>query len=95
MRTKGTTLRSGKLKNTPHCPACKTGLDGWTEVEPGESPRVDDVTVCVYCSSVLQYTEGFGLKLAPAEVIAEVTLPLSRAQNALRKMKADGGAKKS
>ena len=61
----------------------------------GGPPRVGDVTVCIYCSAVLQYAKGFELKLAPAEVIAEVTLPLSQIQNALRKMRASDEAKKS
>ena len=83
---------SGRLKKAPKCPRCRTGLDGWTGMKPGTAPRPGDVTVCALCSTVLQFTKGLGLKRAPAEVIAEVTFELSRAQRIVKK--AREGAKK-
>ena len=87
-------ISSGKLNTAPKCPRCRAVLDGWTEMEPGEGPRPGDVTVCVYCSTVLQYTKNFGLKRASAETIAKFTLELSRAQRVLKEKRENTNTRK-
>lgn len=53
-------------------------------MEDGTKPSPGDVVVCVYCSAVFQFTDDMGLAYADADVIAEMTLELSRAQRILR-----------
>ncbi len=70
------------------CPSCGKRLDRSTGVsEEGEylkeevEPRPGDITVCVYCSEVLTFTEDMQLRQAtPDEVLELGLLALSRAQ---------------
>lgn len=79
-------IKSGKFKKQPFYPRCKKTLDGWTGVTPETMPRIGDVFVCVYCSTVLVLKKGFKLKRAPAEIIAQITLDLSRAQGVVKEI---------
>lgn len=81
------TIITGKLDQTPCCPQCQTELAGYTGVD-GVAPKADDLTICMYCQSVLQFNADFSLRFASAEAIAEVTLQLSRMQNIARKVNA-------
>lgn len=63
--------REGRVRNKPHCPKCKNILDGWHSMEDSEGPQTGDITVCLYCSAVLQYTDTLTLAYAQAENIAE------------------------
>ena len=48
----------------PHpCPACHESLEVATEVSPGPPPEPGNLTVCLYCSSLLVFTET-GLRAA-------------------------------
>jgi hypothetical protein len=42
------------------CPVCEMGAN--CSIGPG-IPRPGDRTVCLYCSSVLEFTDGMDLKL--------------------------------
>lgn len=79
-------MNSGILENEPHCPHCKTKLDGYTSLDEGSRPTSGDVTVCVSCSSVLQFTDGMGLKLADADIIAQVDFPMLQKAQQVAKM---------
>ena len=68
------------------CPKCDKILDGWTQTEPDTHPEPGDVTICVYCSAVLQYTDDMLLRFADADAVAEVMLQLSQAQNAIKEL---------
>ena len=47
------------------CPKCKSALDAATNVEsPKLQPKAGDVTVCLYCSSILIYKTDFLLRKA-------------------------------
>lgn len=75
-------LESSKL----FCPKCKTKLDGFTSVsEDSVVPESGDVTICFYCSSVLEYINEdneLGLKEASYETMMEAgLLDISRAHN--------------
>lgn len=63
----------------PHCPQCNAKLDGFTGVN-GVPPGVDDISICGYCQSVLQFNNDLSFRFADADAIAEVTLELSRMQ---------------
>jgi hypothetical protein len=67
-----------------NCPSCKKILDAATPMEEGATPSPGDVSVCCYCHAVLQYSDDMRLIHADADVIAEVTLELSRAQRFAR-----------
>ena len=63
-------VRSGKLPNEPHCPACGRQLDGFTTItDPMSRPKPGDKTRCIYCKSTLAFTgdaftKEVGLRLA-------------------------------
>ena len=58
----------GQLKNTEaRCPSCDKKVDGYKSVDHEEQPKPGDVTICVYCRSVLSFTEDMGLAMASAE----------------------------
>lgn len=80
-------INQGQLKNKPHCPQCLKLLDGFTAVasEKEARPSPGDVTVCVYCRAVLQFTGDLGLEMAEAGVIEQFTLELSIIQRTLNK----------
>lgn len=72
-------MKTGRLKTKTHCPRCNKTLDGWSH-EGNAKPKKGDVTVCVYCSAVLQFTKKLRLKHASAKAIAEIDfLELQRA----------------
>jgi hypothetical protein len=79
--------QSGQLKNTPTCPRCEKKLDGWTAIEDDQIPGPDDVTVCVYCSAVLQFDENMQLQFATAEAVEEVMLQLSQVQGIVKEFR--------
>jgi hypothetical protein len=55
-------LESFPLGAAPTCPCCLKVLDGATG-PAGERPKAGDLTVCAYCTAVLAYTEGLGLRI--------------------------------
>lgn len=59
----------------PHCPKCHKTLGGWSSVDSQNRPRPKDVTVCVYCSSVLEFDKKMHLSLASAEAIGACDFP--------------------
>ena len=69
------------------CPACNKALDAVTPMEEGITPSPGDLSICGYCSTVLQYADDMTFVLADADVIAEVTLEISRAQRFARDFK--------
>ena len=64
-------MLNGRLKTHPHCPSCDKTLNGWSD-QLKETPRPGDLTVCVYCSEILEFTAEMGLQSASAETIADV-----------------------
>ena len=81
----------GFLENVPRCPRCGKTLDGWSigSDDSKTKPQAGDLTVCIYCSAVLQFTEVMELIMAPAEAILEVTFELSKMQNVVKKIRKD------
>ena len=72
------------------CPKCGKILDAATGM--GDySPKPGDVTVCIGCEGVLQYTEDFHLQPIPDQVWAEMDVDekadIQHAIEAARKMK--------
>jgi transcription elongation factor Elf1 len=60
-----------QLPYTPTCPSCNKELDGYESASPDRRvPQSGDITVCVYCSAVSQYTDAQTLR--PVDV---ATLP--------------------
>ena len=70
-----------------YCPTCKTRLDACMGVDHKEKPQPQpgDVTICVHCKEVLQFTNTLNVELATAEAIEECgLLQLSRGQRIAR-----------
>jgi hypothetical protein len=41
----------------PRCPKCQRVIDAATSIEGEYEPRVGDVSVCAYCSALLEFVE--------------------------------------
>jgi hypothetical protein len=85
-------MRTGKLNSAPNCPSCEKLLDGFTHLAVDSAPNPGDVTVCCYCSAVLQFTDDLNLTHADADNLAEVDFvelqQVHRAINFLKNRKA-------
>ena len=51
---------------------CAAKLDAATNVSGAGRPGPGDVTVCIYCRSILEFTEGMGLRLLPQEELDQL-----------------------
>ena len=58
----------------PTCPHCRKMLDGFTAIEHDNLP-VQVMYLCVYCSTVLEFTDNLSLDFVSAESLAEIDLP--------------------
>lgn len=67
-------MESTMLKTNPLCPKCKSDLSGASNVSPGRvAPRDGDITVCIYCSTVLKFVEALSeLKCVSDEEINQI-----------------------
>ena len=64
-----------KIDPSAHCPNCQELTDEATGVGHEYEPRAGDVTICLYCCSVLHFVSGeFGLRLekCPAATLLEL-----------------------
>jgi len=50
---------STKLENKPTCPQCKATLDGASHAD--STPEPGDLTICVYCTALLQFSDSMTL----------------------------------
>ncbi len=62
----------GRLANTPLCPKCRRELDAFSVFEAGSRPEPGDLTVCLYCSALLEFDSSMALITATAESIAGI-----------------------
>jgi len=53
------------------CPVCSSELDRATEAGSvdGDAPKSGDISVCLYCSSVLIFKDDLGIRLVKQEEI--------------------------
>jgi len=60
---------SSKLPNEyAACPHCKAKLDGALGIQDEDSvPGPGDLSICLYCGTILEYEEGFFLHVATDE----------------------------
>jgi len=69
------------------CPACGHELDAATSVFDKVRPTPGDVTVCINCAALLQFTDDLSFKLANThELTLTVLDQLAEIQAAVRKM---------
>ena len=62
-----------RVPGEPRCPGCGELLSGASNLDhPGRVPVAGDVTVCLYCASVLEYVPD-PLRLQPALALVFVT----------------------
>lgn len=82
-------MKSGLLESKPHCPRCKELIDGFTSVDHDHAPKAGDVSICCYCSAVLQFNDDMRFKLAAPDVIEECSLlEISRGQRRAKEFRA-------
>lgn len=68
-------MKQGQLKSKPHCPNCKKLLDGFTRLPDKAKPKPGDISVCLYCGEILEFTDDLQLIHADADTIAQVDFP--------------------
>ena len=44
------------------CPGCEAPLTGAAHPDSDEQPRPGDLSICIYCAELLQFTDTLGLK---------------------------------
>jgi uncharacterized protein (DUF2237 family) len=96
-----TVIGNPRRTSADACPACLHPLDGVSSLGEAETPEpaVGDVTVCIYCASVLEWA-GCGdqkvLTKAPAATIAQLAPEqrhaLARARYAAKHLRGGGDA---
>lgn len=71
------------------CPACDKELDATTGVSSDKAPGEDDITVCVYCRSILRFGPDLRLVIVTSEEISKyplnIQVQLAVIQTACRK----------
>lgn len=67
---------SSKLPNEyVACPHCKAKLDGASGIQDEDSnsiPGPGDLSICMYCGTILEYEEGFFLHIATDERLSQL-----------------------
>lgn len=68
------------------CPTCAANLSAATTMDdPTAVPSVGDVSVCLYCGEVLEFTEDMSLKKIDIETLVEADfVQLSQIQRFVR-----------
>lgn len=66
-------MKQERLKTKPHCPQCNKILDSWTHVNE-KRPAPGDITVCLYCSAVLEFGENWSLDFASVDTLMNCDL---------------------
>lgn len=56
------------------CPACKSKLDGATGTEAGATPKPGDLSVCCYCTVVLEFNTDLTVRQAPQSVLDSLSI---------------------
>jgi hypothetical protein len=75
-----------QLKATP-CPECRYKLDAATAAFSHAKPGPGDVTVCINCAALLEFTDELGLKACNTHALPLDALEqLAEVQAAVRKM---------
>ena len=74
-------MRATHLKKDK-CPACNKGLDCASSLDPDEVPRPKDISICIYCGTLLQYGNDMTLQLLPIFIFE--TLPIKTQQQLLQ-----------
>ena len=70
---------------TNNCPKCNSLLDDVTAMEDGTMPEAGDITLCLYCGEILEFTKGMDLMLADVNSIVDTDfVQLQRAQQIVR-----------
>lgn len=60
-----------KLSWQARCPECRSTLDGATGVDHDERPKPGDVSLCLYCGTILVFEED-RLRRAQEKDLAEI-----------------------
>lgn len=82
-------MRHGRIESKPTCPHCKKALDGFTHLFGEASPSDGDVSVCLYCAEIVEFTvDDNGLKLVPLTEETTGELDLAEIQEAQRMTRA-------
>ncbi len=82
----------GKNVRTPenNCPVCKSSIDAATCIENDCTPEQDDISLCLYCSSVNAFNSDLTLRAMTDSEIGdlphEVRQHIQKARKAIREV---------
>jgi hypothetical protein len=82
------------FERSDHCPACLKLVDAATSMAKDAQPKKGDLTICVYCGTLLQFGEFMRLSALSDEELRqldeETQRELLHAQKVLRLLKKAG-----
>lgn len=58
---------SHKIADTHVCPNCRELVDGAMNVVSNGKPRTGDISICCYCATILQFSNGTLIECTPEE----------------------------
>lgn len=61
-----------------HCPKCNHELSGHSSLQGALTPDIGDYTICVFCATILEYTEGMNLKIVTDESLKQLAVKQPR-----------------
>lgn len=69
-------MNHGFFSQALHCVTCNKNVDAWSDAtDHGNSPKHGDITICMYCSEVMQFdfsNKDVGLIKASEDVLMEL-----------------------
>jgi hypothetical protein len=74
-----------------YCPTCKTKLDHATPLQSGDKPEPHDLSVCINCGEMLEFSDDFALVKLTNEVFDKLSyrtkMKLYQAQHHIQHLK--------
>lgn len=86
--SKVTVQKEATFMGEDNCPHCKTLIDCATPMVKGNIPEPKDLTICIKCGTILQYSNDMALELFPEILVdtleSEIHYSLLRVQKLIR-----------
>jgi hypothetical protein len=91
-------MKDFHLQPGPTCPKCGGNLDGALNTTGDGHPEKGDLSICVYCGELLQFTASLKLELLPEAALASLSIGesqrLERARRVVHQVIAERGGRR-